>query len=301
MRPSRVTTLRKRRPIWSRWRCTLRRSQMRVWNHAPRDGGIQTSRMVRAVDSPRPASRKNILQPFRSPRSAQTNAAGRAKSTTSNSVTRSPNRTLNRIPCLSGPSLWTSVHAGSQSGMRPGSVSSAKTCSIGAGTEWLNVCVTGRIRSRCSESRPYRSKTRRPEGGVRRSARARRWRLERRSTPLRRSTWPSFTCRRRSRTRRRPRSRRLSQPRRRGCSGCVVPWGIYRPGRANSASPPLHTRGHSTEAPAERRNYRLLRRVQPVVRRCHTRAPITCEPRQSPAPLSISTLQARRGWGLTRS
>ena len=154
MQPSRVTTLRKRRPIWSRWRCTLRRSQMRAWSHAPRDGGIQTSRMVRAVDSPRPASRKNILRPFRSPRSAQTNAAGRAKSTTSNSVTRSPNRTLNRIPCLSGPSLWTSVHAGSQSGMRPGSVSSAKTCSIGAGTEWLNVCVTGRIRSRCSGVAP---------------------------------------------------------------------------------------------------------------------------------------------------
>src|SRR5690348_8568407 len=93
-----------------------------------------------------------------------------------------------------------------------------------------------------------------------------------------------MTSCRRSRTRRRPRSRRLSEPRRRGCSGCVVPWGIYRPSRANSASPPLHTRGHSTEAPAERRNYRLLRRVPPVVRRCHTRAPITCAPRQSPAP-----------------
>jgi len=57
---------------------------------------------------------------------------------------------------------------------------------------------------------------------VRRSALARRWPPDRRSVPLRRSTWTAIVSRRRSRVMRRPESRRRSPPRCGGtCRGAV--------------------------------------------------------------------------------
>src|SRR6266480_1758080 len=127
----------------SSWLFTRRFSKSRPRSQAMRDPGAHTSRTVTAVDAADGSSRKNVFQPFRSPRSTQPNVVGGVKSTTSNSVVRSPNRTLNRTPFLSGLSVWVPAHPGSHSAMRPGSVSRAKTRSIGTGTVWMTVRLTG--------------------------------------------------------------------------------------------------------------------------------------------------------------
>src|SRR6266550_1417583 len=127
----------------SSWLFTRRFSKNRPRSQAMRDPGAHTSRTVTAVDAADGSSRKNVFQPFRSPRSTQPNVVGGVKSTTSNSVVRSPNRTLNRTPFLSGLSVWVPAHPGSHSAMRPGSVSRAKTRSIDTGTVWMTVRLTG--------------------------------------------------------------------------------------------------------------------------------------------------------------
>src|SRR5712691_5134680 len=131
--------------IASSWLSTRRFSNNRPRSHAMIDRGAHTSRTVTAVDSADGSSRKNVFQPFRSPRSTQPKVVGGVKSTTSNSVVRSPNRTLNRTPFLSGLSLWVPPHPGSHWAMRLGSVSRAKTRSIDAGRVWMTVRLTGRM------------------------------------------------------------------------------------------------------------------------------------------------------------
>src|SRR2546429_4110329 len=132
--------------IASSWVATRRFSKSRPRSQATSERGAHTSRTVTAVDSAVGSSRKNVFQPFRSPRSTQPKVVGGMKSTTSNSVVRSPNRTLNRTPFLSGLSLWVPAHPGSHSAMRPGSVSKAKTRSIDTGTVWVTVRLTGRMK-----------------------------------------------------------------------------------------------------------------------------------------------------------
>src|SRR2546422_7382472 len=133
--------------IASSWLFTRRFSNSRPRSQAMTDRGAHTSRTVTAVDWADGSSRKNVFQPFRSPRSTQPKVVGGVKSTTSNSVVRSPNRTLKRTPFLSGLSLWVPAHPGSHSAMRPGSVSKAKTRSIDTGTVWMTVRLTGRMGS----------------------------------------------------------------------------------------------------------------------------------------------------------
>src|SRR4029077_656879 len=65
--------------------------------------------------------------------------------TTSNSVARPPNFAVKRAPRLSGASYSTPVQPGHQSGMWPGLVRKANTCAIGACTESMSVCATGRM------------------------------------------------------------------------------------------------------------------------------------------------------------
>src|SRR6266566_5927476 len=132
--------------IASSWLSTRRFSKSRPRSQATSDRGAHTSRTVTAVDSAVGSSRKNVFQPFRSPRSTQPNVVGGVKSTTSNSVVRCPNRTLNRTPFLSGLSLTVPPHPGSHSAIRPGSVSRAKTRSIDTGTVWMTVRLTGRMK-----------------------------------------------------------------------------------------------------------------------------------------------------------
>src|SRR5439155_741841 len=132
--------------IASSWLFTRRFSKSRPRSQATSDRGAHTSRTVTAVDWAVRSSRKNVFQPFRSPRSTQPKVVGGVKSTTSNSVVRSPNRTLKRTPFLSGLSLWVAAHPGSHSAMRPGSVSKAKTRSIDTGTVWMTVRLTGRMK-----------------------------------------------------------------------------------------------------------------------------------------------------------
>src|SRR5216117_476950 len=132
--------------IASSWLSTRRFSNSRPRSQATSDPGAHTSRTVTAVEAADGSSRKNVFQPFRSPRSTQPKVVGCKKSTTSNSVVRSPNRTLNRTPFLSGLSLWVPPQPGSHSAMRPGSVRSANTRSIDTGTVWMTVRLTGRMK-----------------------------------------------------------------------------------------------------------------------------------------------------------
>src|SRR2546430_1073269 len=131
--------------IASSWLSTWRFSRSLPRSQAMTERGAHTSLTVTAVDPAVSSSRNRVFQPSRSPRSTRPNAVGGAKSTTSNSVSRFPKRALKRTPFRNGRGLSTPAHPGSHWAMRAGSVSTANTRSIGAGTGWMTVWLTGRI------------------------------------------------------------------------------------------------------------------------------------------------------------
>src|SRR3989442_13117766 len=122
---------------------TRRFSKSRPRSQAMSVRGAHTSRTVTAVDCADGSSRKKVFQPLRPPRSTQPNFVGGAKSTTSNSVMRGPNRTLKRTPLRSGLSPWGPPPPGNPSPIRFRSVSRANTRSIGTRTGLTTVRLAG--------------------------------------------------------------------------------------------------------------------------------------------------------------